>query len=292
MVNYPETSEATPVESQPTTIPYPEDLYSFDTVANSISGSFAGINDEDIQYFHQHGYLVIEDAFTAEEVQDAIDGMVHLMDGNNPDFRAIQFEPKLAKRKDEMNVDERRDAIRKIFNYVNYEPRLNFLAEHAGLLSVLEKIMEDKPVLFQDMALVKPPRYGSEKPWHQDCAYFNLQEGTTVVGVWIALDEATAENGCMHIIPGSHNEGPMIHFKRRDWQICDTHVPIARDTVVPLPPGGCLFWHGLLHHGSPVNRTPHRRRALQFHYKPAGSEEVTTQDRMDVYGSEGKEVDC
>ena len=67
-------------------IPYPEDLYSFDTVANSISGSFAGVTDTDIEYFHQHGYLVIQDAFTADEVQDALDGMVHLMDGKKPRF--------------------------------------------------------------------------------------------------------------------------------------------------------------------------------------------------------------
>lgn len=280
------------ITSQPPQIPYPEDLYSFDTVAQSISGSFAGVTDEDVEYFHRYGYLVIEDAFTQDEVQDAIDGMVHLMDGNNPDFRAIQFEPKLAKQKDEMEPDEKRDAIRKIFNYVNHEPRLNALAAHDGLIEVLERIMQDTPVLFQDMALVKPPRFGSEKPWHQDCAYFNLEEGTTVVGVWIALDEATAENGCMHIIPGSHNEGPMIHFKRRDWQICDTHVPIARDTTVPLQPGGCLFWHGLTHHGSPANQSELRRRALQFHYKPASSEDVTTQERMVVYGSEGKDVEC
>ncbi len=291
-MNHPETSEHKPIDATPPPIPYSEELYSFDTIANSMSGSFDGVTDADIQYFHQNGYLVIEDAFTKDEVKDALDGMVHLMDGKNPDFRAIQFEPTLAKVKDEMDKDERRDAIRKIFNYVNYEPRLNAIAAHTGLLGILERIMDDKPVLFQDMALVKPPRFGSEKPWHQDCAYFNLEEGTTVVGVWIALDEATAENGCMHIIPGSHNEGPMIHFKRRDWQICDTHVPVARDTVVPLQPGGCLFWHGLTHHGSPVNRTPKRRRALQLHYKPASSDEVTSQERMEVYGSEGKDVDC
>lgn len=273
-------------------IPYPPDLYRFDTTAKGISGGFTAVTETDIEYFHQYGYLVINDAFSDREVSDALAGMIHLMDGKRPDFRAIQFEPSLAKAKDEMEDDERRDAIRKIFNYVNHEPRLNAMATHPGLLDVLERIMEDTPQLFQDMALVKPPRYGSEKPWHQDCAYFNLPEGTTVVGVWVALDEATAENGCMHVIPGSHDEGPMIHFKRRDWQICDTDVPVGRDTMVPLKPGGCLFWHGLTHHGSPVNRSEQRRRALQLHYKPASCGEVTTQERMAVYGSEGKDVDC
>ena len=275
-----------------TPILYPDDLYRFDTVANSITGGFSSVRQTDIDYFHENGYLVIEDAFSSKEINNAIAGMIHLMDGKKPDFRAIQFESKLAKLKDEMDEKDRRDAIRKIFNFVNHEPRLNALAEHPGLLQVLEQIMNDKPVLFQDMALVKPPLHGTEKPWHQDCAYFNLAHGTTVVGVWIALDEATNENGCMHIIPGSHNEGPMIHFNRRDWQICDTDVPIARDTTVPLQPGGCLFWHGLLHHGSPVNHSTKRRRALQFHYKPANSDDISTQDRMQMFGSEGKDVDC
>ena len=44
-------------------IPYPEDLYQFDTVANSITGGFSSVTDDDINYFHHHGYLVIEDGF-------------------------------------------------------------------------------------------------------------------------------------------------------------------------------------------------------------------------------------
>ena len=283
---------ATGAHTDAVQFPYPADLYRFDTAAKGISGGFPAVTEADIEYFHQYGYLVINDAFSPTEVEDALAGMVHLMDGKCPDFRAIQFEPKLVKQKDEMEVQERRDAIRKIFRFVDYEPRLNAMAAHSGLHSVLEQMMGDTPELFQDMALVKPPRHGSEKPWHQDLAYFNLPMGTTVVGVWVALDEATPENGCLHIIPGSNIDGPMIHFKRRDWQICDTDVPVGRDTMVPLKPGGCLFWHGLTHHGSPANQSEQRRRALQFHYKPASIGEITTQERMEVYGSEGKEVDC
>ena len=273
-------------------IPYPPDLYRFDTAAEGITGGFSAVTDADIEYFHRNGYLVINDAFSAAEIEDALAGMIHLMDGKCPDFRAIQFEPKLIKQKNTLEGQKRRDAIRKIFGFVDYEPRLNAMAAHAGLHSVLEKMMGDTAELFQDMALVKPPRHGSEKPWHQDLAYFNLPMQTTVVGVWVALDEATPENGCLHIIPGSNIDGPMIHFKRRDWQICDTDVPVGRDTMVPLKPGGCLFWHGLTHHGSPANQSEQRRRALQLHYKPASAGEITTQERMDVYGSEGKEVDC
>ena len=204
-------------------IPYAPDLYRFDTAAKGIAGGFPAVSEADIEYFHQHGYLVINDAFSPTEVEAALAGMTHLMDGKCPDFRAIQFEPKLVKQKNALEGQERRNAIRKIFNFVDHEPRLNAMATHSGLLGVLEQIVDDTPEIV--------PRYGTpqtpalwirKKPWHQDCAYFNLPEGTTVVGVWVALDEATPENGCLHVIPGSHIEGPMIHFKRRDWQICDT----------------------------------------------------------------------
>ena len=110
--------------------------------------------------------------------------------------------------------------------------------------------------------------------------------------MWIALDEATAENGALHLIPGSHRAGPVNHFKRRDWQICDTEVERQRDVVAPLKPGGALFWYGLTHHGSPRNQSEYRRRALQFHYRPASAGEVTTEERMQHFGGEVRGAYC
>jgi phytanoyl-CoA hydroxylase len=274
------------------TIPYPSDLYRFDAVTEGIWGGFGAITDAHVLFFHDHGYLVVHDAFSQAEVQEMLEGLLDLMDGKHPDYRGIQFEPKLVKQKSKLSSQGRRDIIRKIFRFVEYEPRLKAISEHSGLIAVVQRLIGETPTLFQDMGLIKPPMIGSEKPWHQDCAYFNLPLGTPVVAAWIALDEATPENGCMHIIPGSHKEGPMVHFKRRDWQICDTHVPVHRDVMAPLKPGGCLFWHGLLHHGTPANRSNLRRRALQFHYSPAGSESTTTKERMEIFGSEGKDIDC
>ena len=102
-MNSPATGERTDMIQ----IPYPEDLYRFDTAAKGISGGFPAVTEADIEYFHQYGYLVINDAFSPTEIKDALAGMVHLMDGNDPDFRAIQFEPKLAKEKDERDGEER-----------------------------------------------------------------------------------------------------------------------------------------------------------------------------------------
>ncbi|HLV33518.1 MAG TPA: phytanoyl-CoA dioxygenase family protein, partial [Spirillospora sp.] len=189
--------------------------------------------------------------------------------------------------------EQRQDYVRKLAWFVGFEPRLKALSHHPKLLALLERIIGEKAGLFQDMALLKPPLIGREKPWHQDFAYFNLPLGTPVVGVWVALDEAMIENGCMHVIPCSHREGPVVHFQRRDWQICDTDVQVARSVAIPLKPGGILLFDGLLHHGTPPSQSTRRRRAVQYHYKPASvAPYADSTERLRVFGPEGKDVYC
>ena len=112
------------------------------------------------------------------------------------------------------------------------------------------------------------------------------------MGVWIALDEATVENGCMRVLPGAHREGPRLHFQRRDWQICDTDILGKRSVAAPLQPGGLLLFDGLLPHGTPRNGSGRHRQALQFHYTGAKSEKIAASERMRVFGSEGRNVSC
>lgn len=269
----------------------PADLYRYDAVAPGVHGLEA-VGPTQEAFFHEHGYLVVHDAFPPAQVAAALQAILDLVGGRVPGFRGVQFEAAARHRLPDLGPEQRQDFVRKLWMFVAHEPRLRALAEHPALLRVVERLCGDTPVLFQDQAMLKPPLVGREKPWHQDNAYFNLAPDTCVVGVWIALDRAGPDNGCMHLIPGSHREGPVVHFKRRDWQICDAHVATARDVMAVLEPGGCLFFHGLLHHGTPPNRSPQRRRALQFHYRPVGARAISAEDRLAVFGSEGKDVTC
>ena len=76
---------------------YPPKLYHFDSLAKGIWGGFEAVTDADVQFFHKHGYLVIHDAFSPEEISETLEGMLYLMDGKNPDYRGIQYEPKMVK---------------------------------------------------------------------------------------------------------------------------------------------------------------------------------------------------
>jgi phytanoyl-CoA hydroxylase len=268
-----------------------DDLYQAKTTAKGIDG-LESVTDEHIELFHEQGFLVVNNAFSSDEVESALAGLLHLIGGGNPDFKGIQFEQAALDRIETTPAEERQDLVRKLMWFVEYDERLKALSHKPELLAVLEKIVGGKPEMFQDMGLLKPPFIGREKPWHQDNAFFNLPIDATISGVWIALDKAIPENGCMHIIPGSHHRGPVVHFKRRDWQICDTDVAVDEAVAVPLEPGGVLFFHGLLHHGTPPSRSPLRRRALQYHYKSADLAWGLEEDRLAVFGSEGKDVQC
>ena len=275
----------TPVEA------HAPDLYRYDDYAHSLE-TLDSIGKEQIEFFHQQGYLAIRRAFGHRDIAAAGQAIWDLIDGKQADFGGLQVEAKVGESYQGLSPEARRNAVRKLFEFVDCDSRLLALAENSAVLQILTRILGERPVLFQDMALMKPPRVGREKPWHQDCAYFNLPVQATVVGIWIALDDATPENGCLHIIPRSHLEGPRPHFKKRDWQICDTDVPVHRDVMVPLPIGGCLIWHGLIYHGSPPNRSGMRRRALQYHYKGASVYEITVEERLAVYGGEGLGIEC
>jgi phytanoyl-CoA hydroxylase len=266
-------------------------LYQYHALAGGVA-NFATITDEHVARFHEQGYLVVEQAFSPPEVEGSLAGLLDLIDGKQPTFTNIQFEAKARAILPTLSPEQKQDAVRKLMGFVEYDARLKAIAEHPALLAVLHRLMNDVPVLFQDMALLKPPFIGREKPWHQDNAFFDIPPETTVVGVWIALDEAVPENGCMFIIPGSHREGPVLHWVRRDWQICDTDVAATEAIAVPLKPGGCLFFHGLLHHGTPPSQSARRRRALQYHYKPLHAGNTSPQQRLAVFGSEGKDVSC
>ena len=250
------------------------------------------ISESDIGFYQAQGYLSVKAAFSAAETGAALDGLTGLIMGARSDFKGIVFESAARDILPGLGLNERQDSVRKLSGFVDFDIGLAALAHHPKLTAVLHELLGEEPVLFQDMALLKPPRLGREKPWHQDLSYFNYDPKSRVVGVWIALDEATVENGCMQLLPGRHREGPITHFKRRDWQICDTDILGKTGVAAPLEPGGLLLFDGLLPHGTPRNDSGRPRRALQFHYIGAKAEKIAATERMKVFGSEGRNVSC
>lgn len=245
-------------------------LYCNDRVHAPLPGPDA-VDDAAIAFFHKNGFLAVNNVLTPAEVAAAFAGITHLVGQN--DSQCVEFEKSFDK--SITDPDQREAGVRKLMNFVNHDARLKAASTNATLLSIGRRLIGSELTMFQDMALLKPPSIGVEKPWHQDTAYFQIEPLDLILGTWTALDPALPENGCMHVIPGSHLEGPKPHYHDRDCQLPDEEIDVARDVVCPLAPGGTLFFSGLLHHGTPPNRSKLRRRALQFHFHSVNCRQVT-----------------
>ena len=270
---------------------YDESLYRNDNVASGIS-SLDEITDTHVKYYRENGFLAIQNAFSPAQISDAITGLDNCISGKYPAYDGIQYERVKDVDPESLSFDEKKKQIRKLSYFLDHEKLFQSIVADPQFLSVMKKLINATPEIHGDQALFKPPLIGREKPWHQDHAFFDLPSGTKIIGCWIALDKATLENGCMHVKPGTHNEGPVKHLNKRDWQICDTHLDLTRDVAVPLNPGGLLLFDGLLHHGTPANRTSEFRRSLQFHFTPKGTRESPVEERIAIFGMGGENVTC
>jgi phytanoyl-CoA hydroxylase len=248
----------------------------------------------DLEHFRVHGYLAMNGLLTTDEIEAcklALGDLAHRRVAWDTRVWS-QEEPYFAQGGQDARADDPELRLRKLAFFVHLEPRLRHVATHPKLRAVIDALIGPGSRMIQDMALLKPPFRGSEKPWHQDAAYFDWTPLGGVVGTWVALDEATIENGCMQIIPGSHLQGPAPHFHVRDCQLADQRVQVGQAVTIPLQPGGILFFSGLLHHGTPPNMTASRRRALQFHYAGAECRHMTIDQHGELFSEGGAYAGC
>jgi len=239
--------------------------------------------------YRRDGYLVVPGVMDADHVEACLTALTALAadptiaSGQRNDSGAfIALEPDA----DPAATADRADLIRKFGNFTDTSPALLRAAMSSRLHAVLDALMGQGRVLLQEMALVKPPKISGDKPWHQDAAYFRGSDPHLMFGVWIALDPATRENGCMEVIPGSHLRGPAPHVPAEDINLCTIRPDLVRldeRVALPMDPGDVLIFHSLIHHYTAANRSNRRRRALQFHYHQVGLEWTSLEAHRALY---------
>ena len=214
--------------------------------------------------FDRDGYFIAEAFLSPEEVESIRREITAIVD-RYPDVpeELVQIEP--AVRRGAVTPESKELGVRKLFRMTRHSKLFHALALHPGMVGIAVELIGPDVSLFQSMLLMKPPRFGGQKVWHQDNAYFRL-EPNNVFGFWIALDDADVENGCMHVIPGSHREGIGEHGGVADDYGLSS-APTADDAVAcVMKTGDALVFHGETYHYTPPNTSDRRRRALQYHY--------------------------
>lgn len=228
------------------------------------------ISTAQVETYRREGYLIVEDILNADELQEAGNHIEAIAEGKVTFPEAnIEYEPGASEKGRSM------DTLRKINMATPHDAFFQEYVRHPGILEVVTALLGPDIKLFGDQTFMKPPG-GVEKPYHQDSAYFKI-EPTDLVTAWMALDDVTLKNGCLWVVPGSHQQGILDHSQewavrdRIDMKVPDKAIDLAREVPITLRAGSCSFHHSVLLHRSGTNRTPYRRRGLAVHYMSASS---------------------
>ena len=206
------------------------------------------LTSDQIMDYHTDGFTIVKGLIPPGFLKEIADHLDRAALGQLDSGIAVQVEPEVQRL--DIRPDNPLNRIRKVSRVVRHDSFFRSVATCEPILSCMRDILGDNLRFFGDEAQLKPAVYGSAHAWHQDAPYF-YSIPLPVATVWIAVDEATPENGCLQVVPGLHRQGIL---KRTDA------VPVV------LNAGDALFFHLCLPHGSGPNTSSNRRRSLIYRY--------------------------
>lgn len=220
--------------------------------------------------YERDGYVVVEDLVSPSEVEALQNRLRAYTHGGRPlGSIKVQVEPRI--QRGEMKVDHPGDGIRKVDGLVQEDDLFQRLGLHESIVGIMQQILGPDLKMFRNSLLMKPPEVGSAKGMHQDSPYWPI-EPMALCSCWFALDDATAENGCMAVIPGWHGKGALPHLPVTDDYVIDPqYYDMSQAVLAPVRAGGGLFFHSLLPHYTAPNRSSRWRRAIALSYMSARS---------------------
>jgi len=164
-------------------------------------------------------------------------------------------------------------GVSKVFRVHRRPVFAEFVRRPEVLAIVADLLGDDLDVFLSQFIFKVPGAYG--QPWHQDSYYFPFTPDHQV-GVWLAISEATLENGCLWVLPGTHTEPVHWHVpdSRPDSQygyveIVDHDMSTAEPVL--MAPGDLLVFDSHVMHRSTDNDSDDIRAAMVFHFSPAGT---------------------
>ena len=225
------------------------------------------------QRIEDEGYLILENVLDADELESCRAEVrrlhelyLELEEVGDPAARSFQIEPFSDER-----VRDGLPVLRKIENTDAFSKTFSDLAAHPKLVAVVKEILGSDLLLFRSTLMLKPAFHGSVHGLHQDSAYWPIDPPRSVT-LSIALTDATRENGCFRVLPGSHKSG------LREWgRIAQEQNSNSEDekeidpdglVEVPLSAGSALFFHSMVVHGSGPNFSPKPRNTALYAYFP------------------------
>lgn len=226
------------------------------TVLVDDDGSVTLTKDQ-VTEFHRDGFMSIDRLTTAEEVGQ-LQAIYDRLFEDGTDI-ADRDRLELAAGKDAP------PALPQIVNPDHYAPELRETIAFRNAMRVAQQLLGPEVESAGMHAIRKPPRDGAATPWHQDEAYWNPAVEHRAISIWVPLQEATMENGCLQFVGGTHalevQPHELINPDSHGLKVVDPES-VGEAVACPLPPGGATVHTSRTMHYAGPNTSDGPRRAL------------------------------
>jgi ectoine hydroxylase-related dioxygenase (phytanoyl-CoA dioxygenase family) len=222
------------------------------------------MDDMDLAFYRHQGHLTVNGVFAPQQMDTVI---------RDIEQWGETFLAELPPEKRAWFIDggvSARTVLRKLDNPHFHRDAVQTLARDLKLVDLVERFLGKGVSVYFSQIFFKPPEGGGPKPAHQDNFYFGPTDIEGVVTAWIALDDATLENGCLYFGDGT-NQGPVYpHFapENEPYNLQLPPTVLEKQPMQPAPvrKGGVSFHHGNTFHQSGPNHSTKWRRACALHY--------------------------
>ena len=255
-------------------------------------GNRGTLTREQVIFYYKEGYLVLPHLLDENDMAGVIASMEEHVDDIANDLFARSvikdkrenspFESRLAEL---FEGKEDAEFLRYGRGWRDRHPGYFDLMSKPIILDVVESLIGSE--IFSNPVYNTRPKVpvvaAGEVPWHQDKSYWPEADVNPVIAVWIALVDATEDNGCLHILPRSHlNEVLSYHRESysstRYTEIDQEHLKDCQSLPLPLKAGGAILFNDRCIHMSTPNRSKNVRWSIDLRYQP------TDQDPMTEHG--------
>lgn len=236
------------------------------------------LTKEQIEFYHENGYLHIPQVFTPEETDELADALDRLVDdwaftspGWSGPWRQAYMDPQT----------EKKSKLTAMHDLHLYSVAWLKAVTNRKLAAALSDLLGSSVELHHSTMHIKPPQTGHPFPMHQDNPFYE-HENSRYVDVLVHLDDTFHENGEIRFLAGSHKLGALTHITQTADGPCTPHLPFEsyhlEDTLpVPAKRGDvvCFSIHTI--HGSYINQTRKPRRMVRVGYRDPHNRQVAGQ---------------
>lgn len=219
------------------------------------------LTPQQLQSYREQGYLAVESVLTAAEVEDLRRVTGEFVDKSRQVTQhddIFDLEP---------GHTPQHPKLRRIKSPASHHPVYDRALRHGRILDLVSQLIGPSIRYNGQKLNLKSAAFGSPVEWHQDWAFYP-HTNDDLLAVGIAIDDMTLENGCLLVIPGSH-QGPILDHTqdgRFVGAVTQQDFDDSRAAPVQMKAGGISIHHARLLHGSLPNTSEKPRRLLLFQY--------------------------